>query len=185
MGLFPPAELSWFAQELGTWEGSCGDLAATAIRGCLRALVPLLARLGAPSVLIVLVPSSAPWCAALVAAASSSAIMQASSLAVGQSVLVRYRADPQYVHKRLILGKVSGLRYAVLNPDQDAYVLTLRTPPLADVLLLNYGPAGPILPESVTEDMCYLLLDSKGGKPPHEIPHGLRAALRERRLFSS
>lgn len=26
-------------------------------------------------------------------------------LAVGQSVIVRYRADPQYLHERLVLGK--------------------------------------------------------------------------------
>lgn len=48
-------------------------------------------------------------------------------------------------------------------------MMTLSSPPLAELLALPYGPTGPLLPAGVSQDMCYRFKDSLGMPPPSTL----------------
>lgn len=76
-------------------------------------------------------------------------------------VAVRYRADPETLHDRLVIWVVGGSTVIAYTPDGDVYPLVLSSPPLVEVV-------GPVRPGTYARQHlrdAYALDDGVGGTP--------------------
>ena len=52
--------------------------------------------------------------------------------------MVKYRAEPDLWHERLVLTRIFGHVYLVATPDHDVYPLAMSMPPLLDAVVLEW-----------------------------------------------
>lgn len=84
--------------------------------------------------------------------------------AEGDVVAVRYAADPDLLHERLIVTVIGGDEVMTYTPDGDVYPLTLSVPPLVEILP---RPRGGRYPRGRLVEV-YRLEDGSSGVPTLE-----------------